>query len=274
MADGPRCALCGKRAAYNAVKHRNNFDDHVSFHSSCIKNKFKEDAYNPVDCLRMLNIPYVHKLWETVEESANFDKKENLITEYIRVIGPRTAYKTFMDSEFDGSDVSGKFEPTQLMVQRWGPKLLDDEYIMLEETYNQLVKLKEPTTKSEESRYIQNAWLNKRMKEALVSGTPQDIKNMQQAYESDLKAIGLDSASVSGRDQDLSLGQRIQSWELEGPTPEMSKEFKDVDKIMKYIEKYFRKPLARNFNKLDANEISEINKYDDDIIPGGDHIER
>lgn len=265
------CAICGKKADYNTIKHRNDFlHDKIAFHSSCIKKQFELDGYNPVNVLRILNIPFINHLWETVEESGNYETKDGMITEYIRIIGPRRMYKHFMDSEFEEINAVGEFQPTQEMVKRWGPKLDDISYLTLEETYNQLVKLKEPTTKSEESRYIQNAWLNKRLKDALMSGTSSDIKNMQAAYESDLKAIGLDSASVSGRDNKKSLGQRIAEWETEGPTPKLGDEFKDVDKIGRYLEKFFRKPVARNFNKLDAKEERDIDNYDSSIVPGSD----
>ena len=44
---------------------------------------------------------------------------------------------------------------------------------------------------------------------------------------------------------DFSLGVFIEKWEQNHPLPEIAEEFKDVDRIEKYFERIFVKPMRR-----------------------------
>lgn len=268
------CILCAKPGKYKTLAHRNSsmMSSQFSFHSECIKRQAERESYNPINVLRLLNIPYVHSVWVTVEEDESIEPYD-YITRYIKVIGPRRGYKDFSDSEYGTFEEGDKYHVSNEMISRWGLNLSDNDYIELEAYYQNLCELKQVHSKLEEDRYIANAWLSKRKNDALMSGSPADIKNMIQAYESDLKNIGLDTATVQGGDGKKTLGERIAQWEREGPTPEISEEFRDVDNIFVYFKRFFLYPLLRNFGKTDAKMDSYINDIDNMIHPGGDNDE-
>lgn len=238
-----------------------------AFHSECVKRQVQRDNFNPIDTLRLLNIPYVNPIWQSIIEDVTVDPYD-YISRYIKAIGPRRAYVDFQDSEFGTVEEGDKFNITSEMRSRWGLGLSDNEYIELETSYQNLCELKEPTNKLDRDRYIANAWINRRKNEALQSGSPADIKNMMKAYEDDLKNIGLDSAAVQGTESKKTLSQRIAEWEQEAPIPEISDEFNDIDNIEAYFKQFFLFPMLENMGKADTKMRSYMNKVRKSIIPG------
>lgn len=259
------CVLCNESAKYKTLVHRNgSLPDNFRFHSKCVKEKAVSDG-TPIDALRLMNIPYVHELWELTEDKV--ENKEDVITEYMKIVGPRKRYKDFMDSEFGLPEEGDKFNVTKEIIGRWGAGLADDDYIELESAYQDLTSIKKPTINQEEKRYISNVLMFKKLRDVINHGTAQEVSSLQKAYQSDLKDLGLDQASISGKDKQESLGQRIAKREMEGPLPEISEEWKDVDRIKDYITVAFLYPLLRNFDKADESMIQQVKRMSKSLIP-------
>lgn len=263
------CVLCGKAAKTKTCVHNNDsIPDNFQFHIQCVKDKYTADGH-PRDVLRLLNIPYIHDLWLKAEET---EEGQEIMAKYLRIIAPKKRYYPdgFLNSQFNPDDLTPtqKGEITPEMIARWGDLPYED-YKSLEYSYNTLIKLKAPSTMLEDQKYINNVLLEKRVKEAYVSGTGQDIRNIQDAYTKSLKDIGLDSATLRDANADKSLGQRIQEWEEKAPTPEVSKDMQDIDRIKNYFTKYFLTPLLRNLGKATEQEIAALNVFDSSEIPKG-----
>lgn len=265
------CILCGKRARIKTLIHRNeHIPENFQFHSDCVKSIIVQDPSKIIEICRMMNVPYIDTLWKQTLESV-VGIADEAFSKYLRLVGPRKEYATFMDSEFE-DDIKNSDDITEEVISRWGLGYEDDEYRYFEGALNNLQKLKMPKTKLEEEQYITTVLLQKRARDVIkdndINGT--NVKNFQEAYEKALISIGLDSKSVGESKADKGFGTMIKEWEEEGPLPDPGKEFHDVDRIGVYFNKYVLTPLLRNFDKATDEDIRNLNNYSDDDIPGAD----
>ena len=179
--------MCNKKfPSRNMVTHRNDCIDEIfGFCRSCIEQKIENDE-SPIDSFRLLNIPFIQKLWNEIE----IKDVDNVLTGYLKAIAPRKQYKTFRDSEYVVSedDLSINDE----VVARWGSGLEESEYIDLESSFNNLKAIRMPETPLETQSYISQAMLIKKLREAITSGTPKEIKDLQDIVNKGYKSLGLD----------------------------------------------------------------------------------
>ena len=265
------CVMCGKSAKAKTSKHRNPYmDSHFAFHIECIQDRTVLDK-SPVDILRMMNVPYVSEHWHYCLEAEQGDYRK-AVSKYLQMMGPRTQYPDFMASEFDETRTK-EFEVTEEMIKKWGPDLMSDEYPELESSYKELVDMQEPRTQLEKSNYIDNAFLKKRSRQALATGSATDIKHMQAAYQASLKELGLDTAAINEKTSKLSLGERTKEWETEKPVPTISPEFEDVDNIMKYFKAFFVTPVLQNLGKATESAVNALGNFSRGDIPGAQQYE-
>lgn len=257
------CIICGEeKSGYQLIKHRNEeMNEHFGFCKDCVKNLVEADETgDPVEVMRMLNIPFLQDVWKTAVEK----EENNPIGKYLQLIAPKKQYRDFKDSDFKNTE--GHITVTSEVISRWGSGLSDEEYEELENGLLDLRRIKEPATTLEEKRYIDNVRLNNRLKNEIEGGKAQDIRALRTTYAQDLKELGLDIETVS-KEGTETLGMRIREWEKSEPIPEMEDEFKDVDKIGKYINKYFTIPMKRVFNQATEEEIASLYDVDETLDP-------
>lgn len=251
------CVICGEsKGQYQFIKHRNeHISDKFGFCKECIKDMFDKDN-DPVNIMRMLNIPFIDEIWEeTVEKEI-----DQPLSKYLQTIATKKGYKNFIDSKYDA--YANSEEITETMIARWGAGLNNDEYLELEVSLKDLERIKEPVTALEQKRYVENVRLYQRLKKEIDSGKASDIKALKTTYAQDLKELGLDIEA--SKDDEKTLGERISNWEKTSPTPEIGAQFDDVDKIKFYINKFFLIPFKRQMNRVTEDELKIL--YDDDNI--------
>lgn len=253
------CLLCGEKKNKRLItKDRNeHISDKFGFCKECVANNVDDNVLSSViNMLRMLNIPFVEDVWENA-----FDKEEeNAFNKYLQLIATQKKYKVFADSEYESGDPNtvskDDFEVTDDLITRWGVKDSKEEYIELEGLFNQLLKIKEPSTSHEERRYVQNVKLGKAMDETLESGDVKAVPQLRKAYIEDLENLGLNVDS-NDDEAEKTLGTRILEWEKHSPIP-TSEEYTDVDGIEAYVRKWFLLPMKRVFGRASEEEISEL----------------
>lgn len=261
------CIMCGSPVNYaDTMKNRNPILPKYGYCKECILRKYHEDR-NPRDVLRLINVPYVEKLWNDIL----LTNPDNPMGGYLKAIAPKKQYKQFLDSEFVDSSNPNEFKITETIISRWGIGREKRMYEELETKYASLVKIKPPVTILEENMYRDNVLIEMRLQEALKSGTATDIVNMRKLYTGDLKNLGLDVIK-NNLDEVEALGLRIAKWELTEPLPFMEKEFRDSDRVNKYIDKFFLKPLKRAFGIATTQDLEDIYKQDPDIIPRNEEV--
>ena len=258
------CLLCGEsKAVSHFMKHRNdNLADRLGFCKVCVNGTDINNRDAVTDLFRMMNIPFVEEVWES-----QFDgEEEGLLGRYLRVVATKKEFKIYDDSIRGNEKETVKEEPkisvvvTPEMIERWGVENTKEEYYALEKAYQSLVKIKTPSTHQDEKRYVINVKLQRALDLALDQGEIKQVKGLREAYTKDLKELGLD---LNSDDEELSVGQRIREWERVAPTPELDKEFIDVDNIEHYFNKYFTIPMKRVFGQATGKEISEL--YDMEV---------
>lgn len=258
------CLICDRVVKdHETIKHRNRgMSDIYGYCKVCVHAKYNQDK-SPQDILRMLNIPYIATLWYDVLAK----HKDKALSAYFKAIAPkRQQYKDFLDSDFSDDSQKNTFQVTEKVIGRWGTSLSISQYQELEIKYEMLTKIKPPTTVLEESLYRDNVLIGVRLADALKTGQASDIEKLRKLYSSDLKALGLDLVK-SNMDEVEAFGKRIAYWELTEPIPEMSSEFKDVDRIGRYLRKFFQIPFKRAMGVATKEEVEELYERDADIIP-------
>lgn len=260
MSKTTACILCGEqRTPYQLSKHRNAMmNSKFGFCKECQKTVVDENDIDSVfELLRMMNIPFVSHVWETAVENDG-----QTFGNYLKLIATKKQYENFADSVYENDEHFNEkeeinFEVTNEIIARWGARE-NSEYLELEKAYENLVRIKEPTSFLDQRRYIQNVQISKALSDSLRDGSKaSDISALRKAYTDDLKDLGLDVVSAQ-KDEKRSLGQRIAEWEREEPIPSLGKEFEDVDNITGYIRKWFLTPMKRVFGRATEEEISEL----------------
>lgn len=261
-----KCLICAQpRPAYQMISHRNEeISEHFGFCKDCVRELAKRNN-GAMKTMRLLNIPYIHDLWIRSQN----DEPINPFSRYLQLIAPKKMYKNFLDSEYGRlHDERATIKITEEIVARWGTgsEWTNDRYVEHEMALDDLKRIKQPATTLEEKRYIENVRLGKRLQDEIENGKATDIRALKQTYAQDLRELGLDIETVSKEDT-RTLGTRIRDWERSEPLPELSPEFSDVDRIQKYIQKYFLIPMKRVFNQATEEEINSLYHNDPNIDP-------
>lgn len=258
------CVLCGgEKTSKLFYKHKEGFlNEKFGFCKECVNGIIDGDADGTTgltNVLRMMDIPYVQKTWESAVDQ---DPREPF-SKYLRVVALVKKYEGFADSElaanskpfdFDGAN---DFTITEEMVSRWGVDKDADDYRYSEIMFEQLKAIKKPSTKLEEQRYCDAVKMAARLDRVLESGDVKEIAQLSKAYDGLITTLGL-NIEMKSEDDQRSLGMKIRDWEQREPVPEMAKEFEDVDGIKKYIEKFLLFPFKRSLGLASEEEINKI----------------
>ncbi len=263
------CIMCGRALSeHEFIKDRNDkYSDRFGYCKACVLKSVNDDGGEPHDTLRMLNIPFVNAVW-----SQSISKEKEDITEYLKGIALRRTYRTYHDSEFNSMTLNRTIEITDEIRAKWGYEFNDLEYEELELSLKLLKEIKTPDSPLQEKMYITTVLLEKRYKTAILSGeSGNSLKSIKDAYESSLTKLGLDQSS--SKDDIEFVGSFIQKCEREGPIPEATRDFQDVDNVMKYLSKAFLTNAKRIFGAASDQESKDLYTNDPSIIPGSGNTE-
>ena len=225
----------------------------------CIENIIQQHGFKGfIIVLRAMNRPFLQDIWTE-------DYKD-----YIRQISSLPQYKgmTFDDSIFDNTqqnktkdeeiDESHEYNITPAMRRFWrGYK--DHEIMILEDYFQELIASYECETPVQRSIY-RNMAITQYMADNAT--TASEFDKLMGTLSKLMNDANVKPVQESGaNDQGLSTwGEWIRKIEETEPIPEPSEEFKDVDRIRKYINQWFIKHFAKIFG------ISNDKNEEDDII--------
>jgi len=194
-----------------------------------------------------------------------------------------SSYKSWEDSDF-GTIISideEAVEETKIVKatvkegrKRFGNSYSDEEIMFLENEYEDWTARYECGTKAQEEVFIGLSMVKLQRHLAIKKGLP--TKDLDKAYQDWLDAGNLKPKqnTMDAFSEAQTLGTLIQKYEEERPLPEIDPELKDVDKIGKYIDVFFRGHLCKvlgiknRFSQLYENEIRKYTvekpEYDGD----------
>lgn len=179
-------------------------------------------------------------------------------------------YDTTLDEE-KSEDVIETFEDvkdskkTKLKtVKFFGVGFSDDDYKYLQEQYDDWTTRHECKTKAQEEVFKRLCFKQLEILKATRNG--ENTKDLDHTYQQLLDTANLKpkQTNMDALAEDRTFGQLIRIWENENPIPEPAEEFRDVDKIGKYISVFFLGHLAKMVgikNRFSYMYDEEMKKY-------------
>lgn len=236
-----RYPIC-KKCILKIVEQRKNDRD--------TPNETKESVQK---VLQMMDRVYDDSFYEECVKGAMDETQEKLrnspFATYITATAslPQWRGKTWKDSNFGESALSVDENETRIIQKtvksgkkRFGSGYSDDEYMFLENEYQDWITRYECNTKAQEEVFENLSTLKLLKKKAMVEGKPtKDLDSQQQNW--------LDTGSLKPK-QNMSdtlsdaqtFGTLIQKWEETRPLPDVDPELKDIDKIGLLIDVFFK----------------------------------
>ena len=160
---------------------------------------------------------------------------------------PQYRGKTWKDSNFGDAAMSADEEETRIIQKtvkagrkRFGSGYTDDEYMLLENEYQDWITRYECNTKAQEEVFENLSILKLLKKKALNKGlSTRDLDKQQQDWL-DAGKLKPKQNSTDALSDAQTMGTLLQKYEETRPLPEIDPELEDVDKIGLYIDAFFR----------------------------------
>lgn len=153
---------------------------------------------------------------------------------------------------------------TQKIIKFWGLGFEQEDYVYLQDQYVDWTTRHECKTKAQEEVFKRLCFKQLEILKATRNG--ESTKDLDKTYQDLLDTANLKPKQTNSDAlaEDRTFGQLIKIWENENPIPEPSEEFKDVDKIGRYISVFFLGHLAKMVgikNKYARMYEEEMSKY-------------
>lgn len=236
-----RYPIC-KRCLIMMVEQRNKKTDEP--------NETKESVQK---VLQMMDRVYDDKFYEECIKGALDDAKEKMrnspFATYITATAslPQWKSKTWKDSDFGDSALSADEEETRIIQKtvksakkRFGAGYNNEEYMFLENEYQDWVTKYECNTKAQEEVFENLSIIKLLKKKALMDGKPTKDLDRQQQDWLDTGNLKPKQNSMDTMSDAQTMGTLLQKYEETRPLPDIDPELKDVDKIGLYFDVFFR----------------------------------
>ena len=222
--------------------------------------------------LKLLDKPYLEDIYAKCIKGAldgvGEKQKQSPFGTYITSILGFPQYKdmTYADSKFgDAGDTADEVKLNQKTIKaakkRFGSGYSDEEYMFLENEYQDWLFRYECNTKAQEEVFENLSVAKLLQRRALASGkSTKDIDAQIQNWMNTGNIMPRQNTMDSLSDAQT-FGTLIQKWEETKPIPEPEPDLKDVDKIGKYVDVFYRGHSAKMFG-LD-NTFSHL--YEDEM---------
>jgi hypothetical protein len=259
------CNMCGKEKKksdfYKSYSIMHKADGLFHFCKSCMESLIDVEDYRTVmNLMRMIDRPYIHSLWiRSLEENPN-----RPFGVYMKNLGmPQNRDKTWDDSEFEvnpSSLLSNNLKGSTInkeVLERW--RGWDEEEILaLERIYQDLIAVYEHKTPIQRSIYRNIAIAQMKADEAIASGNVSEYEKLMRTISNLMNDAKIKPLQDTGEDSGglSTWGEWVKKIEETEPIPEPRDEFKDVDGIRRYIDKWFVGHFAKVFG-LTNNDGSE-----------------
>lgn len=217
--------------------------------------------------LQMMDLPYIDSFYEDcIKHSIDGGTKRSPFGIYLPTIKSLPNWKglRWKDSEFGVEQPTENFsirEPRREIRKIFGSGFANEDYLYLQDQYDDWTKRTQVDTKSQETYIVRICFKLLEIWKAQKQG--KDTSNLDKSLNDLMAAANLQpKQNVSNAASDsLTFGQLIEKWEEEEPIPEPSAEFKDVDGIGKYIRVWFAGHLAKALGLRNAY----TKEYDDEV---------
>lgn len=258
--------LCPK---CNTFKARINFYQNKNYNSGffpickeCLlqmatdKNKdgtYKDNKEKAKNTLRIMDLPFIESVYDKaiidVTNAVNEKNRGTAWQQWMVMLSslPNWKGKTWKDSEFKENseyDDEYKVKENQKTInrakKRFGSGYSNEEYMWLEEEYQDWCARYTCETKAQESIFERLSQKKLEIMKATKNGQP--TKDLDRTYQDLLNSGNIlpKQSSLDAMSDAQTLGTLIQKYEETRPLPEIDPELEDVDKIGLYIDSFYR----------------------------------
>lgn len=216
-------------------------------------NTYKDNKEKAKHTLMLMDRPFLEEVYDNaVTDITNATNEKNRGTAWQQIMVmlsslPQYRNLHWKDSEFkDNSEYNDEYEVKENQKtikkakKRFGPGYNNDEYMFLEQEYQDWTTRYECSTKAQEEIFERLSQKKLEIRKATMNGQP--TKDLDKTYQELLnsgnilpKQVTLDTMSDA-----QTLGTLIQKYEETRPLPEIDPELEDVDKIGLYIDTFYR----------------------------------
>ena len=206
--------------------------------------------------LQMMNLPYIDSLYETccqdVANEVNEKNRKAPVLQYLVIVKSLPQYKgkQWKDSEFpvDGEDAVSNRKVKQSTIKKFGSGLSNEDYLFLQDQYDDWVTRYECKTKAQEELFERLCFKKLEIFKATRDGKP--TKDLDESYQKLMSTANITPKqnSLDALSEAQTMGTLIQKWEEERPLPEIDPELEDVDKIGLYIDVFFKGHMSKMLN--------------------------
>lgn len=230
-----------------------------------------------IEAFRLMNLPFRDSIYngclQNIKDAMGERTRSTAYQQMLVMVKTLSQYSslTWKDSEFDERGNPTEEEtttrtPRKEIKKLFGSGFTNDEYIYLQDQYDDWCARTEVSTKPQQVSVIRICFKLLDIWKAQKRGD--DTTKLDQSLISIMdgaKLLPKQNVGDSATDS-LTFGQLIEKWEEEKPIPEPSEEFKDVDGISKYIRVWFTgwltKALGLKANVFTKEYEEEIAKYE------------
>ncbi|MEX3625198.1 hypothetical protein [Viridibacillus arvi] len=266
------CLKCGNDYAVSSFySHRNPLlHERFGFCKKCVKGNIDlNDMETLYGFLRTMDIPYLKEFWKRAN-----DADTETIGTYLKNLNSLKQNKELRFKDSD--DITGKtnkaelvdidtdFELTDEIVKKWGRNLELEDYIFLSEEFENLGGDQAEDTLQERlfKNMAKTQWMANK---AYEEGDHNKYEKMMKTLSTQMQDANIKPVQVKSASEDGSLrgwGEWVKLIEETEPISDQQDEFKDVDGIYKYIDRWFITQVKRVFDKIKDEDIVKLDGED------------
>lgn len=268
-----QCSCCGKDRQVNSYYSSNSpihkYHKRLPVCKQCVVDMVDPESVRSVmNILRMCDKPFISSLWESSVKEAK-RSGSNPFQMYMKNV----MMQQYRNMNWDDSDLynqnkedvaSEYFDLDEEALKRWRGWSLDKAK-KLETYYQELINAYEHDTPIQRSIYSNIAVAQMQADEAIANNKTGDFQKLMKVISdlmNDAKIKPIQETEVDDRGL-ATWGEWVRKIEETEPIPEPSEEFKDVDGIRKYIDKWFVGHMKKVFGLADTTETDDISEEDD-----------
>ena len=213
-------------------------------------NQYTDNREKTMKVLEMMDLPYIDSMYKSALTSCAEDvqdKHRNTAwSHYITVIKslPNWRGKGWVDSELPSDqfeeEVKINNKTLKNAVKRFGPGYTNEDYMFLENEYQDWITRYECNTKAQEAAFERLSFKKWEINNATKKGLP--TKDLDKTYQEWLGTANIQprQTSMDATADAQTFGTLIQKYEETRPLPEIDPDLEDVDKIGLLIDVFFR----------------------------------
>lgn len=291
------CTSCGSELAktnfYKSNSELYRYKNNLPICRDCLDdlyNKYYKEYDSEIKalfklCLKLDSI-FDRKLFDTSKEKHEL-KNTSLPIYYFSKMGlNQYKGKTFLDGDIIDIWTKGKvivetkeveedkFKVTKEMIQRWGKDKESEDYIYLEDRFNNMCDSYDTSNISNIWQYQEIALNYLQIQKLRILDDEKSIATAIKLMDSTskmmndckMKATQIDDSE----DDNICFGNFIREIEMNEPIPEPLPFFKDVDGFKKYITDWFIKPFARTLDLDNDNYKVKDDSEEGDVVADED----